>query len=140
MKALIVAVAIAWGAFAGVSVVAFGGLLPDGEAGISGVQGVQGDKGETGPAGPEGQKGPVGDPGPNVSKPERVRCPGTDAYFESLSQCTPENLGTAPDTNLRPRSSGEVQFGWGCKQGYIKDPTCADYDNYLRQHGVDPNS
>jgi Collagen triple helix repeat (20 copies) len=61
---------VAWGAFAGVSVVTLSGNLPQGErgpAGLAGVQGpagVPGPPGSPGPQGPAGAKGPPGDRGP----------------------------------------------------------------------------
>lgn len=52
-----VASTIAWGSFAGVSVVAFGGNLPQGDGGPHGVQGSPGPRGEPGVV---GSRGPVG--------------------------------------------------------------------------------
>jgi hypothetical protein len=82
MAAGIVAV-VAWGAFAGVSVVAFTGDLPQGAAGAPGAPGPAGGPGgpgvpgPAGPRGPDGSKGPAGEPGPmGLCRPEALFVPG----------------------------------------------------------------
>ena len=64
-----------------------------------------------------------------------VQCPGTDAWVDDLSLCTPANLGgeplpadpaPAPADEFPYPTSGEAQAHYGCQQGYITDPAICD--------------
>lgn len=64
-----------------------------------------------------------------------VQCPGTDAWVNDISLCTPANLGgeplpaapaPAPADAFPYPTSGEAQAHYGCQQGYITDPAICD--------------
>jgi hypothetical protein len=45
-----------------------------------------------------------------------------------------------PSPTLRPMTSGESQYRYGCQQGYIMQGCDRYTDSALRHNGIDPNS
>lgn len=94
---------VAWGAFAGVSVVTFSGNLPQGDRGPAGVAGVPG---------PPGGPGPVGSPGP----PGPIGAKGSRGDQGPMGLCDPEALfpdGAFPCSDVALENDAERICGGG---------------------------